>query len=123
MSNYICCLCAGLESLRITELIVPRHANHGTSVSMVCKFDLGRGRLYSVKWYKDELEFYRFMPEYHPQSQVFPQAGIQLDVSIACMFVIPLKEHNMKFKYLVFYTYPLVEFALGLLRVLFLNTV
>ncbi|XP_071747145.1 uncharacterized protein [Lepeophtheirus salmonis] len=35
--------------------------------------------LYSVKWYKDDLEFYRFVPNDRPMLQVFPQNGIQVD--------------------------------------------
>ena len=37
--------------------------------------------LYSVKWYKDDLEFYRFVPNDRPKLQVFPQKGIHVDVS------------------------------------------
>lgn len=38
--------------------------------------------LYSVKWYKDGFEFYRYVPRDHPPAQVFDQSGIYVDVSI-----------------------------------------
>lgn len=47
-----------------------------------CNFDLGEGKLYSVKWYKDEFEFFRYMPEGNPQILTFPLNGVNLDVSI-----------------------------------------
>ncbi|CAL1292376.1 unnamed protein product, partial [Larinioides sclopetarius] len=51
------------------------------SVSLVCSYDLGNEELYVVKWYKDELEFYRFEPKDNNQSVYFPQPGIDLDLS------------------------------------------
>ena len=48
---------------------------------MTCEFDLGGKGLYSIKWYKDEFEFYRYMPDNRPPVQSFPVPGINLDVS------------------------------------------
>lgn len=73
---------AGLFGLELTELSVPSHANLGHSITLYCWFNLGDASLYSVKWYKDEFEFFRFMPNNKPEMQVFPLAGIMLDVSI-----------------------------------------
>lgn len=72
----------GLFGLELTELSVPSHANLGHSITLYCWFNLGDASLYSVKWYKDEFEFFRFMPNNKPEMQVFPLAGIMLDVSI-----------------------------------------
>lgn len=44
--------------------------------------------LYSVKWYKDGYEFYRYVPRDHPPAQVFNQSGINVDVS----FGFPTKQ-------------------------------
>lgn len=73
---------AGLFGLELTELSVPSHANLGHSITLYCWFNLGDASLYSVKWYKDEFEFFRFMPDNKPEMQVFPLAGIMLDVSV-----------------------------------------
>ncbi len=44
------------------RLGVPSHRFLGDSVSLRCLFDLEGERLYSVKWYKDREEFFRFIP-------------------------------------------------------------
>jgi hypothetical protein len=36
--------------------------------------------LYSVKWYKDGNEFYRYVPRDMPPAQVFPLPGVTVDV-------------------------------------------
>jgi hypothetical protein len=38
--------------------------------------------LYSVKWYKDGYEFYRYVPRDQPPAQVFTLNGISVDVRI-----------------------------------------
>ncbi|GFR01535.1 uncharacterized protein TNCT_145051 [Trichonephila clavata] len=68
-------------SVSVTELRVPSMAVLGESVTLVCSYDLGNEELYVVKWYKDELEFYRFEPKDHNQSVYFPQPGINIDLS------------------------------------------
>lgn len=81
---YAFYILAVVQALKLKELIVPRHANLGSSAVLDCKFDLGDASLYSVKWYKDEFEFFRFMPDNKPETQVFPVNGISLDVRLNC---------------------------------------
>lgn len=73
-------------ALKIIDVIVPRYADLKQSVILGCNFDVGQGKLYSVKWYKDDQEFYRFVPEDRPTIQVFHLPGIILDVSIFFSF-------------------------------------
>ncbi len=44
--------------------------------------------LYSVKWYKDDLEFYRYVPNDNPKLQVFQQKGINVAVSVLNVYCI-----------------------------------
>ena len=44
-----------------------------------CKFDMEDDSLYSVKWYRNEQEFYRFVPNDRPKLQIFPQDGIRVE--------------------------------------------
>ena len=37
--------------------------------------------LYSVKWYRNEQEFFRYVPNDRPKLQIFPQRGIRVEVS------------------------------------------
>ena len=39
---------------------VPRYPSKGVNARLVCNYELGKERLYSVKWYKDGSEFYRY---------------------------------------------------------------
>lgn len=38
--------------------------------------------LYSIKWYKDNEEFYRYIPKVNPPQQSYRVEGIRVDVSI-----------------------------------------
>lgn len=73
-------------ALKIIDVFVPRYADLRQSVKLECSFDVGHDKLYSVKWYKDDHEFYRFVPEDQPAVQVFHLPGIILDVSMFCSF-------------------------------------
>ena len=68
------------ESLRLTEVRIPNHVIRNNTVKLECHFDMNGEALYSVKWYKDGYEFYRYVPRDHPPAQVFHQTGINVDV-------------------------------------------
>lgn len=42
--------------------------------------------LYAVKWYKDNEEFYRYIPKANPPQQSYRVEGIRVDVSIKIVF-------------------------------------
>ncbi|KAL2739001.1 uncharacterized protein V1478_001567 [Vespula squamosa] len=64
------------------EIKMPREAEEGSTIELRCEWRLlGGAGLYSVKWYKDEHEFFRYVPDNDPKIQTFPQLGIHLDVS------------------------------------------
>ncbi|KAF8767816.1 endothelial cell-selective adhesion molecule-like [Argiope bruennichi] len=79
------------KSVRVTELKVPSTAIFGESVTLMCSYDLGSEELYVVKWYKDDLEFYRYEPKDDNQSVYFPQPGIDIDLSKSGSNVVYLK--------------------------------
>uniref|UniRef100_A0AAR5P519 Ig-like domain-containing protein n=3 Tax=Dendroctonus ponderosae TaxID=77166 RepID=A0AAR5P519_DENPD len=70
-------------SLRAMHLNVPRAVRVGHSVTLGCQYDLEGAALYSVKWYRDQVEFYRFVPKEEPPIRVFPIDGIRVDVSVS----------------------------------------
>lgn len=39
--------------------------------------------IYAIKWYKDDEEFYRYLPNMQPKVSIYETNGIQLDVSIS----------------------------------------
>lgn len=68
------------DGIRLTELRVPNHTVKDSTVQLECHYDLNNDGLYSVKWYKDGNEFFRYMPRDHPPVLVFPLSGITVDV-------------------------------------------
>ncbi|XP_056638684.1 cell adhesion molecule 2-like [Diorhabda sublineata] len=69
---------AGLKWVRVN---VPQYRVPGETAQLQCEYDLGNDTLYSVKWYKDHEEFYRFVPKERPQSNWFEVDGIHVDMS------------------------------------------
>lgn len=62
--------------------IEPRIVKRGESSTLRCSYDLESAPLYSVKWYRGNLEFYRYTPKEHPSTKILSFNGIDVDVSI-----------------------------------------
>lgn len=69
----------------------------GSSTKLECTYDLEGENLYSVKWYKDGDEFFRYLPKSVPEIQVFEQQGIYIDVSFISILCV---EWNLKLLHL-----------------------
>ncbi|KAF7271629.1 hypothetical protein GWI33_015516 [Rhynchophorus ferrugineus] len=65
------------------RLNVPRAVRTGHSVTLSCEYDLEGAPLYSVKWYREGYEFYRYVPKEEPPTRVFTQQGLHVDVSVS----------------------------------------
>ncbi|XP_015190459.1 PREDICTED: uncharacterized protein LOC107073980 [Polistes dominula] len=63
--------------LDVPDIVDPRWEN----VTLRCEYDLGGKELYSVKWFKDGVEFFRFMPSSRPVGEYFPVEGIAVDIA------------------------------------------
>jgi hypothetical protein len=68
---------------------VPELVQSGESLWLNCSFDQGVNRLYSLKWYKDGTEFYRYIRqdpfngfEAGPIQTSFDLPGVHVEVSI-----------------------------------------
>ncbi|XP_050059077.1 uncharacterized protein LOC114129323 isoform X1 [Aphis gossypii] len=82
---FIFCLLVMLQAPFINnlKLLNVRIANHtilGSSTTLKCTFDLEGEHLYSVKWYKNGDEFFRYLPKSKPNIQVFEKSGIYIDI-------------------------------------------
>lgn len=60
---------------------VPSPTTQGESVELICSYQLDEDKLYSVKWYKDDVEFYRYVPNDWPPGQFLPLQGVRVDLS------------------------------------------
>lgn len=57
-------------------------AKSGDTVTLVCEYDLEQVALYTIKWYRNEVEFYRYVPKESPPSKAFSVPHINVDVSL-----------------------------------------
>ena len=69
------------HGIRIKNLKIPHHATKGEDVRMECVYDLEADKLYSIKWYRNGHEFYRYIPSDRPRTTIFDRPGINVDVS------------------------------------------
>nr|XP_012136375.1 PREDICTED: uncharacterized protein LOC105661969 isoform X1 [Megachile rotundata] len=79
------------------EMKVPNEAKIGSSIELECVWQIhGPSGLYSVKWYKDDHEFFRYVPDNDPRIQTFSQPGINVDNRWNTENSIRLKELETK---------------------------
>ncbi|KAL5280669.1 hypothetical protein ACFFRR_004592 [Megaselia abdita] len=78
-------------SLHISEIRVPKHVVTGADAQLECRYDLGGDALYSVKWYKDGNEFYRYVPRDMPPAQVFKLPGVHVVLGNSTDSVVSLR--------------------------------
>ncbi|XP_063621629.1 uncharacterized protein LOC134793840 [Cydia splendana] len=67
--------------LRMVRVSVPAYRVRGQPAQLECDYDLGDDALYSVKWYRDNEEFYRYMPKFDPPKHAYKIEGIKVDVA------------------------------------------
>ncbi|CAG9785550.1 unnamed protein product [Diatraea saccharalis] len=80
-----------LASVRITELRVEGHVAEGETALLGCKFDMEDDSLYSLRWYKDGREFYRYAPKSIRPTKVFYVPGVNVDLSQSSTNFVTLK--------------------------------
>ncbi|XP_017767217.1 PREDICTED: cell adhesion molecule 2-like isoform X2 [Eufriesea mexicana] len=66
----------GLKLLRIK---VPAYSLTGKSALLECRYDLETDKLYSITWYKDHEEFYRYVPRGEPTKHSYRVEGVKVD--------------------------------------------
>lgn len=81
--------------LRVVGISVPSLKQRGESVTLTCDYDLEGGKLYSVKWYRDNEEFYRYMPRLRPPQHAHKLDGVRVDVSMFSLFLKVRKMANL----------------------------
>ncbi|KAG8201541.1 hypothetical protein JTE90_011216 [Oedothorax gibbosus] len=66
--------------LRMINLEIPQVVVLGEETTLTCIFDLEEDTLYSIKWYRDDLEFFRYVPSDRPPNQFFHLPGVDIDL-------------------------------------------
>lgn len=68
----------GLKDLKLT---VPATVRLGDAVWLTCDYDLQGKLLYTVKWYLNDAEFYRYSPKRNPPGLALAVKDIKVNVS------------------------------------------
>ncbi|XP_055373621.1 uncharacterized protein LOC129606980 [Condylostylus longicornis] len=74
-------ICLNALCLKDLKIFVPEAVIMGNAATLSCQYDLEQAALYSVRWYFESEEFYRYVPKETPPTLVFPVSGINVDVS------------------------------------------
>ncbi|XP_031627195.1 uncharacterized protein LOC116343333 isoform X2 [Contarinia nasturtii] len=83
------------NALRLTEVRIPNHTVRNSTARLECHYDMDGEELYSVKWYKDGHEFYRYIPRSMPPALVFELPGINVDIHNSTDNIVVLKYVNL----------------------------
>ena len=70
-----------LETLSDVRARVPHMVAAGTPIWLNCTYNLQKDRLYAIKWYLNNQEFYQYLPSNSPPQRIYPTEGIYVDVS------------------------------------------
>ncbi|XP_060518247.1 uncharacterized protein LOC132697019 isoform X2 [Cylas formicarius] len=71
----------GTSSLKSMVIKVPEVARSGDTVTLTCNYDLEQVPLYSIKWYRNGEEFYRYVPKESPPFRAFLVRYINVDIT------------------------------------------
>ena len=78
--SYLFSDCEGVRLL--SDSVIPPHALKGHQAVLRCNYDLEGDDLYSVKWYFNQKEFYRYIPTDNPKVTIFNHhQGVKVNVS------------------------------------------
>ncbi|CAN8029719.1 unnamed protein product [Ixodes persulcatus] len=82
----------GTGDLRLIKVDVPPNALLGGSARLRCRFKLGNTPLYSVRWYKEDQEFFRYVPGDHPPKNAFPLKDVTVNVTESDVYAVLLEK-------------------------------
>ncbi|XP_076649577.1 cell adhesion molecule 2-like isoform X1 [Halictus rubicundus] len=68
-----------VAGLKLERLDVPAYTLRGKNALLQCRYELGTDKLYSITWYKDHEEFYRYVPKGEPTKHSYTVEGIKVD--------------------------------------------
>ncbi|GJQ72683.1 hypothetical protein Trydic_g1341 [Trypoxylus dichotomus] len=91
----------GSVALKDVSVTIPQAANIGDTITLQCHYDLEGEPLYTVKWYKGQREFFRYIPKELPSTQIFPYYGMDIDIGKSTPNTVVLRnvQQNMTGKY------------------------
>ncbi|XP_052851322.1 uncharacterized protein LOC128261586 isoform X1 [Drosophila gunungcola] len=85
-----------VAGLKLTEVRIPKYVIKDSPAQLECLYDLDGEALYSVKWYKDGNEFYRYVPRDMPPAQTFLLPGVIVDLHNSSDAIVTLRNVNLQ---------------------------
>ncbi|KAK9870361.1 hypothetical protein WA026_007929 [Henosepilachna vigintioctopunctata] len=79
ITNLVFLMVLGCSALRLTNMTSPTVQDPRDDMQFYCEYDMGGEELYAVKWYKDDHEFFRYIPTGDPSSVEFQVMGVHVD--------------------------------------------
>ncbi|CAL4121148.1 unnamed protein product, partial [Meganyctiphanes norvegica] len=73
--------CGKVGGLFISQFNVPATALRGEDVTLWCHYKLEMDTLYSLTWWKDDQQFFRYKPGGRPEKQLYDVQGVKVDTS------------------------------------------
>ena len=74
-----------ISALNLKSIHVPEYPVAGEPADLECCFDLEEDKLYSVTWYRDDKEFFKYAPKAANKIKTFNMTGLLIDVSKAIL--------------------------------------
>ncbi|XP_077562834.1 uncharacterized protein LOC144178688 [Haemaphysalis longicornis] len=84
-----------VSAVKLVNVDIPSPTTLGETVGLSCIYELNGDRLYSVKWYKNDVEFYRFVPNDWPPGQFLPLPGVDVDLARSGRTSVYLRNVNL----------------------------
>ncbi|KAL1462273.1 hypothetical protein WDU94_014122, partial [Cyamophila willieti] len=69
--------------LKNVTVTIPKAVIRGGVAHLRCNYNLQDEALYTMKWYRNGREFYRFTPREKPQVKTFPIPEVPLNISVS----------------------------------------
>ncbi|XP_065358238.1 uncharacterized protein LOC135952292 [Calliphora vicina] len=91
---FTCCDLSQAALRDINLYIEPPAVRRSQSVSLRCHYTIEGAPLYSVKFYRGQLEFYRYTPGEYPNTKVFHYPGIKVDESVSNATQVVIRNVN-----------------------------
>lgn len=82
------CSITGATGLKDLTINVPAVVRSGDTVTLSCHYDLEGLSLYTIQWFLEDTEFYRYLFEADPPYTIFEVDGIHVNVSISYLHYI-----------------------------------
>ncbi|XP_032669128.1 cell adhesion molecule 2-like [Odontomachus brunneus] len=84
-----------VAALKLLHVNVPAYTLRGDEATLECRYDLETDSLYTISWYKDNEEFYRYIPRGEPMKHSYHVEGVKVDYRKSDRDKVVLQDTNL----------------------------